>query len=120
MPAIRSIKEPSNLHRLYPLTGTLLVLEESLSFLGVPILSSQITPLRLVVPVETAVSGIGCCGTIYIPVHDVPTKESWVLPRTALLRQLTVNEKLLLLLLANTAKSAYRGEYTDCLNLQDH
>ena len=114
MPAIRSIKEPSHLHRLYPLTGTLLVLEESLSFLGVSILSSQITPLRLVVPVETAVSGIGCCGTIYIPVHDVPTKESWVLPRTALLRQ------LLLLLLANTAKSAYRGEYTDCLNHQDH
>ena len=45
LPAIRSLKVPSHLHRLSPLTGTLPVLEESLSSLGVFILSSKCTEL---------------------------------------------------------------------------
>ena len=45
LPAIRSLKVPSNVHRLSPLTGTLPVLQESLSSLGVFILSSKCTEL---------------------------------------------------------------------------
>ena len=45
LPAIRSLKVPSHLHRLSPLTGTLPVLEESLSSLGVFTLSSKCTEL---------------------------------------------------------------------------
>ena len=45
LPAIRSLKVPSHLHRLSLLTGTLPVLEESLSSLGVFILSSKCTEL---------------------------------------------------------------------------
>ena len=45
LPAIRSLKVPSNVHRLSPLTGTLPVLQESLSSLGVFIRSSKCTEL---------------------------------------------------------------------------